>query len=306
MSDIQVLIRASLDDAGELPRTGDVSDSPDVIPYQTFVKDPLAFFIANYEENVNQHLKASQDNYIYVRGKSLANSLQQGDIYVYYALDSQLNTPAKWTKNQLQAKDGNNYVRVSAQSEGNIVVTESPFIWNPPVPDEGDSYSLIGIIVPKGTKPDLSKATDFEKYVDDHNTIGWTKVIIEKPTPPPTPGRRWKTTFTYAQGDTERQMNFSLNCSNIPVGSMVAFSSDNAAGPNPPILLDKTKVSDSNGSYGIASLVPAGYKGNISFEFLYNGVPPADSSITFQAYYLDGSGNGPKKPVVVASVKTTN
>jgi hypothetical protein len=307
MSTIQILIRASLSDTGKLPRTGDVSDSPDVIPFQTEVEDPLSYFIANYDENVKQDLKATQDNFIYVRGKNLADSLQQGDIYVYFALDSQLDTPAKWTKNTLKTKDGNGYARVSAQSEGNIVVTESPFVWTPPVPQEGQSYSLIGVIVPKGTKPSFNQITDFQNYVEEHNTIGWTKVTIEKPTPPPTPERRWSTSFAYSQGSVARQMTFALQCKNIPSSkSYISFVSDNTTGPNPPIVLNKTAVSDGNGTYGIVSQVPADYTCNISFVFYYNGTPPVDSSITFIAYYMDGATNGPQKQVIMASVKTTN
>ena len=301
-----ILIRASLTDDGTLPRTGDVSNSPDVIPYKTLVDDPISFFIGNYDENVGQHLKATVDNYIYVRGQNLAKTLQQGDVYVYYSLDADLNDPEKWTKNGLQSKLGKQYVRVSAQAKGNIAVTEIPFIWTPPAPVDGASYSLIGVVVPKGTTPDFSGVTDFEKYVDDNNNIGWNKVIIDKPTPPPTPRLRWKTTFAFAQGDTARQMNFSLQCKNIPAGTVIAFSSDNPIGPNPPILLNQTNVSDPNGQYGIASLVPAGYQCNISFMFYNDPLPPKDSSITFIASYLSGSGSGPKKPVVVAAVTTTN
>lgn len=306
MSTIQILIRSSLTDTGELPRSGDVSNSPDVIPYQTVVDDPLSFFIGNYDQNVNQELYATKDNFVYARGKNMANTLQQGDIYMYYSLDSKLNEPASWTRNKLQTKDGKGFASVSAQSQGNIVVTEMPFVWVPPDPQMGETYSLIGVIVPKGTRPSFTGLTDFEKYVDDHNNIGWTKVTIKKPEPPPLPDRRWKTTFAYAQGSTARQMNFALKCSNIPSGSYITFASDNPLGPNPPIILDKTQVSDPNGSYGIASQVPADYKGNISFEFLYKGTPPVDSSITFVAYYLESGGTGPAKQVVVASVKTTN
>ena len=306
MSTIQILIRSSLTDTGELPRSGDVSNSPDVIPYQTLVDDPISFFIGNYDENVNQELYATKDNFIYARGKNMANTLQQGDIYMYYALDSKLDDPASWTRNKLQTKDGKYFASVSAQSQGNIVVTEMPFVWVPPDPQMGETYSLIGVIVPKGTKPSFTGVTDFEKYVDDHNNIGWTKVTIKKPQPPPLPDRRWKTTFAYSQGATARQMNFALRCSNIPSGSYIAFASDNAIGPNPPIVLDKTQVSDPNGVYGIASEVPADYKGNISFEFLYKGTPPVDSSVTFIAFYLESTGTGPAKQIVVASVKTAN
>lgn len=307
MSTVQILIRSSLTDTGELPRSGDVSDSPDVIPYKTEVDNPQKFFIDNYDENVNEELEATKDNFVYARGKSLAAGLQQGDIYVYFSLDSKLNDPTSWMKNQLQTKDGKKFSSVSTQSEGNVVVTESPFVWVPPTPQDGESYSLIGVIVPKGTTPSFPKLRfNFEKYVQENNTIGWTKVKIKKPDPPPMPDRRWKTTFAYSQGATERQMNFALQCKNIPSGSYISFVSDVPTGPNPPIFLDKTKVSDPNGSYGIASQVPPDYKCNISFEFLYKGTPPVDSSITFVAYYLEGGGSGPQKQVVVTKVTTTN
>jgi len=301
-----ILIRASLTDDGTLPRTGDVSASPDVIPYQTLVDDPISFFIGNYDQNVAQNLKAQQDNFIYVRGKNLATTLQQGDIYVYYALDSDLNNPSKWSKNSLQSKSGKGYVRVSVQAQGNIAVTEDPFVWVPPVPQDGQTYSLVGIIVPKDTKPNFTGVTDFEKFVDDNNNVGWNKVIIDKPTPPPTPKLRWTTSFAYAQGDTERQMSFALQCKNIPAGCMIAFTSDNGTGPNPPIVLDKTTVTDPNGSYGIQSQVPASYTGNISFSLYCNQEPTAGSNITFIASYLSGSGSGPKKTIIVASVNTSN
>ncbi|WP_118973298.1 hypothetical protein [Taibaiella koreensis] len=304
---IDILIRASLTDEGELPRTGDVSNSPDVISNgTTMVKNPLKYFHDNYDKDVSQNLKAEQLNYIYVRGKSLAGGLQQGDIYAYYAKDTDLNNPALWTKNALQTRDGKSFVTVSAQSENAIVVTELPFVWTPPNPLGGATYSLIGVIVPEGTQPDFSGVNDFQQYVAGSNNIGWKKVIIDKPTPPPTPGLRWKTTFAYSQGDTERQMNFALKCNNIPSGSMVSFSADNLTGPNPPIKLEKTKVSDGNGSYGIMSEVPANYTGNISFCFYTDAAPPANSSIVFTAFYLDGKGSGPKKQIVVASVTTTN
>jgi hypothetical protein len=306
MNNVEILIRASLTDTGVLPRTGVVSNSPDVIPYQTQVQDPIVFFIENYDKNVGQHLRATVANFIYVRGKNLANTLQQGDIYVYYSPDTQLNEPAKWIKNGLKNKDDRFYARVYAQSEGNIVVTGGPFLWIPPVPQAGESYSLISVIVPKGTKPSFEKEIDFEKYVQENNNIAWTKVVIETPPPPPIPDRRWKTTFAYAQGETEREMHFELKCKAVPKDSYVSFSSDNNTGPDTKIFLDKTKISDSNASYGIISQVPVGYKGNISFEFFYNDTPSADSAITFVAYYLEGSDTGPKKQVVVTSVKTTN
>lgn len=304
---VEILIRASLTDDGTLPRKGDVSNSPDVIPYGTQeAENPNVFFIKNYEENVNANLMASKQNYIYMRGQDLIAELQQGDMYVYYALNSELDTPRKWEKNILKTAAGRNYNTVTGQSEGSILVGLYPYLWTPPETYEGNLYSLIGVVVPSGTIPDFSGIDNFEEYVEHNKTIGWTKVTIDPTPPPPTPTQRWKTTFAYDQGEEEKEMFFNMNCKNIPSGTFISFSSDNTTGPNPVIKLDKTKVTDSNGTYGIQSNVPAGYKGNISFNFFCEDTPPEESSITFQAYYLESTGSGPQKPVIIASVTTAN
>jgi hypothetical protein len=303
----ELLIRASLTDDGTLPRTGDVSNSPDVISNgKTEVDNPVSYYIDTYDAYVSKNLQAASTNYIYVRGKSMAAGLQQGDVYVYFALDADLNTPSKWVKNVLQTTRGDKYIRVHVQSEGAIAVTDTPFVWTPPESAAGSAYSLIGIVVPIGTKPNFIGVTDFEEYVKDHSNIGWNKVTIDAPPPPPTPKLRWKTTFHYAQGDMGQEMNFQLKCSNIPTGSLLEFGSDNPNGPTPPIALAKTTVTDSNGAYGIVSIVPEGYTGNITFYFYTDDTPPQGSSITFTAYYYPSNSSGPVKPVVVAKVVTTN
>ncbi|GGX14268.1 hypothetical protein [Aquimarina muelleri] len=302
-----ILIRVSLSDDGTTPRTGDLSNSPDVIPFGTEkAEDPVSFFIGNYDENVNTDLEATKQNYIYMRGKDLVTGIQKGDMYMYYAKDTDLNTPRKWADNMLKTSANSYFNAVLGQSEGSILVGQNPYLWTPPSRDSGTAYNLIGVVVPSGKTPDFTGVTDFEKYVANNINVGWTKVTINNPTPPPIPELRWKTTFAYNQGDTAREMSFELNCKNIPIGTYISFSSDNPTGPNPVITLDKTKVSDPNGSFGIKSSVPAEYSGNITFSFFSNDAPPADSSITFLAYYLDRTETGPQKPKIVASVTTTN
>jgi hypothetical protein len=301
----KILIRTSLDDDGTLPRTGILSDSPDVIPYGTAkVDEPVSFFIDNYDENVNAELKATEKNFIYIRGKDLVRGVQKGDMYVYYAPDAELDTPDKWAKNMLKTTSGKNFCAVLGQNKGDILVGGEAFEWIPPSPPDGVTYSLIGVVVASGTVPDFTGITDFEQFVAENNNVGWTKVMIKKPLPPPIPGLRWQTTFNYKQGEVGRDMTFALYCSNIPVGTYVSFQADNAVGPVPPISLSKTKVTDPKIHFSIDSTVPAGYESNVTFYFYCNTTPPAGSSITFKAYYL--SGPTPQKPVTVASVITAN
>lgn len=301
LKDINILIRASLSDDGTLPRTGDVSNSPDVIPFQKKADNPKTFFANNYTENVGQALKGGQKNYIYVRCKNLADKIQIGDIYLYYALDTDIDDPTKWSNNSLKTDGGYSYFRVTTTKvKDSISVTDDPFVWSPPVPSDNKTYSLIGIIVPKGTKPDFEGITDFKDYVSNNIIVGWNKVTILDL------GDIWKTTFLYNQGDTERSMNISLLCHQIPAGSTIAFSADNNTGPNPPILLNKTIVTDPNGIYGILSTIPANYTGKITFSLSSADKLPAGSSVTCIVSYLSGTGSGPKKTIIVASVATIN
>ena len=80
--------------------------------------------------------------------------------YCYYALTSDLNTPSNWVSNQLQTDSGANYVKVTAQQNNSIVVTDDPFVWTPTTDEAGSDYSLVGIIVPIGQKPDFSNVTN--------------------------------------------------------------------------------------------------------------------------------------------------
>jgi hypothetical protein len=298
----KILIRTSLTDDGTLPREGDLSSSPDVIPYgMEEVADPVPYFIENYDENVNTFLTAGKKNYIFIRGKSLVTGVEKADMYVYYALDADLDTPAKWSKNMLKTATGKTAQPVLGQVADTILVAPEAYEWYPPEPKTGELYSLIGLVVPRGTKPNFTGVTDFEAFVSENNNVGWTKVTIKKPAPPPIPGLRWQTTVPFKQGDVERDMNFAIYCHEIPPGTYIGFEAENKVGPVPPIYLDKTKVVDANGHTGIDSTVPAGYSSNITFSFYSNDAPPAGSSLAFKGSYVEG-----RNRIIVVTATTTN
>jgi len=124
-----------------------------------------------------------------------------------------------------------------------------------------------------------------------------------------TAGLRWKTTFNYSQGDTERDMSFTLKCINIPLGSSVALSTDNPVGPMPPLVLKPVEVSTyPTFIVGVLVKVPAGYTCKISFELYSIVAPEAGSSVTCQAGYSTGidSNIGPSRTIITASVTTEN
>ena len=93
-------------------------------------------------------------------------------------------------------------------------------------------------------------------------------------------------TSLYNQGDYSGRTIFQLICTNVPLGTIVSFTSDN---PNtvPPITLMPTPVSNyPTFIAGMASEVPAGYTCtlNYCFTLLPGVVPPPGFSITMEAH----------------------
>ena len=305
-----ILIRATLKDSGSIPRTGTVSSSPDVIPFGTSkASNPESLFINDFDKNLSTSLMATKTNYVYIRGINTSSGFQQGDFYCYYALTSDLNTPSNWVSNQLQTDSGANYVKVTAQQNNSIVVTDDPFVWTPTTDEAGSDYSLVGIIVPIGQKPDFSNVTNFQNFVDQNGNVGWNEVKIVKPTPPPTPPLVWSTSFDYTQSG-EQTVSFTLFTNNIPLNSLVSFDSVELSGstgsPTIPIKLDQTTVSNSpKFSTGIQSTVPNGYKCRITF-YLYAFSTPSGSTVEFMASYLPSGSGGPVTPVILDEITTTN
>lgn len=300
-------IRMNLADTGEVPRTVTGGTSPDVIPYGSqSVTDPDAFFSQNYSQNVAMPLTIGSANNIYVRMKNYADDAEGGDMYLYYALDKDLNSPKVWSMNQLSTVSGGSSSPVSADSSGQIVATDDPFTWTPEAPPTGQKYNLIARVVTAANPNPIPKIiTDFSNYVGNNGGVGWftPQIVI-----PPSEKLQWSTTVSYSQGSVERTMQFSLFCSNIIVGSKISMVAANT-GTTPPIVLNETTVTSSpTFQAAMQALVPADYTSNITFN-LYtqnNQIQPSGSYVKFTVSYMETSQNGPSKMITVFTATTTN
>jgi hypothetical protein len=123
---------------------------------------------------------------------------------------------------------------------------------------------------------------------------------------------RWKISVLYAQESEAGEMEFTLKCKDIPIGSTLTMSAD-TRGPVPPIYLPPTVVSTYPAfNTGIVAEVPANYRSKISFELFSIDKPPAGSRVTFQAAYRippDGDltlASDPVRIIVVSEVTITN
>jgi hypothetical protein len=300
-------IRMNLSDTGEVPRTVTGGTSPDVIPYGTqSVTDPDAFFSQNYAQNVAMPITIGTANNIYVRLMNYADGANGGEVYLYYALTKDLNSPKIWSNNQLKTVSGGNSSPVSADSTGQIVATDDPFTWTPAAPPTGQSYNLIARVVTDANPNPIPKViTDFSSYVGNNGGVGWLTPQI---TIPPTEKLQWSTTVSYSQGSVERVMQFSLFCSNILVGSKVSLLAANS-GTTPPIVINETTVTASpTFQVAMQTDVPVDFTSNITFN-LYtqnNQTQPAGSYVKFTVSYMESSGNGPSKMITVFTATTTN
>lgn len=304
-----LLIRANSEDTGMLPREGDVSLSPDIISSRgAMIPDPELYFVETYGQAPGDTLDGGKSNFIYVRAKNTAPQLTQGDIYLYWALTSEVNDPNKWAENILLTQDCDRYVSVLAQTEGTIVGTDKPFVWITPLIEDDETYSLIAVVTLPGEEPDFSGDSGFIKYVIDHGNVGWRQVTIENPPPPIYPPLRLTTKFYYYQGDTSRTMRITMKTNGIPAGSYVMFSTENISGtdPDPAISLGMTEVSSSSFSVGLDSLVQAGYVGIISFAVFTENEIAEGATISFTADYPDPeSTSGPTRYITQQRVTNT-
>ncbi len=282
-----ILIRDSKGDTGKYPTGGTLSHSPDIIPYGTSpIQDPSTFVDkTNWSKDLGKNLTANATNYLYVRGKNLANKAQTGEMYLYHSKASLLLYPEKWRDNGLKTSDGADHVGVGAAKSGDKVVTANPFTWVPEM-ISGDHYCLVARVVTSDHTADIPKKTgdihSFATFISERPNFAWRNIAVVKSGSP-----TWTTTVEYDQGTIESEINFLITCKNVPVGAAVAFSAG-TPGPDPVVNLPKTTVTSKESFVaGMAAQVPANWSTNISYSYFANGHNPLPGfSIELSAVYI--------------------
>lgn len=280
-----LFLRDNLNDQGSVPATGTISTSPDIIPYGTSpVTDPTTFFTNNYSSDVGKDLIANAQNYIYMRAKNLAAGAESGTISLYYSKASLLLYPSLWQSNILKTSSGSTSVPISAATNGAIAVATDPFTWQPQA-ISGDHYCLIGRIVTAANPnpiPQTGNIQDFATYIANNRGMGWRNVaVITSGSPTFSQG------VDYDQGSQGGNMTVLLTCTNVPKGAAVSFSCG-TPGPNPPINLPQTTVTDSNSFVvGMSTVIPDNFKSTITYSYWANGTTPAPGwNITLSVVYF--------------------
>jgi hypothetical protein len=290
-----IFMRSALNQSNIVPRAGAQSGSPDIIPYglQPPKENPETFFRSNYDKDVGQLLYAKQTNLIYLRGKNYSGeTIDDKDAtrpHLYWTKASLLSYPDDWT--ELTATGSGNPPTLRAGA-GEIGVINEPFLWKP---DDivADHYCMIAQVPSPGydnSIPNTTKINDLAAWVAKSGGVAWRNVTIVN-------ADRFKLTgerLHYIQGSEASAMEFSIKCTNIPIGSRVSFFAP-VPGPVPPIALDWTTVSTyPSFSSGIESDVPAGYISDVYFNMeAPEGVKelPDGAKIAIQAFYTVSQEN---------------
>jgi hypothetical protein len=261
-----IFLRSYVGQPNTVPRQGALSSSPDIIPYGIEpVSDPQAFFRSNYESDPGKPLEAGKTNYIYLRGKNYSDKrIEDKDStrpQLYWSKASLLSYPNKW--NEITKGPTHDPFSLIADA-GAIGVVNQPYIWSPEN-IVNDHYCMIATVPSPGYNnavPDTLQINDFAGWVAKSGGVAWRNVVVNNASTVVLTGAK----MYYEQGEDASQMEFTIICTNVPIGTKVSFSAG-AAGPIPPIFLQPTTVSTfPSFTTGIVCQVPANYVSDIYFN----------------------------------------
>jgi hypothetical protein len=260
--------RANLADTGLIPKVGGLCGSPDIIPIGQKPVDNPSIFKSNWDKDVGIDLQANQPNYIYMRAKNLSPAHADGKVSLYYCMSSLLMYPYQWANNIIKTSDGASSVDIKAD-KGEIVVAGNPFNWIAPPQGSDWHWCLVGRIATEKNPnelPNMSRISDFAYYVATTPGISWRNVtVINKD------AADYSSNLQYDQGKEGGTMHFGLACTKLPIGSEVKFSCG-TPGPNPPIYMEKTKITNyPYQDFYTHTVIPADFSSFITYSYWSNG-----------------------------------
>ncbi|MCI1640283.1 MAG: C1 family peptidase, partial [Bacteroidales bacterium] len=283
-------LRDSLNDFGQIPVSGTLCYSPDIVPAgMTILENPSKTLEENWFKDMGKDIVGNTDNHIYLRGRNLSDEAKNIKLYLYYSKASLLLFPSLWKNNSIKNSNGNDYYEGSVSRQGEVLVSESSFLWKPDKISKDDHYCLIAraeTSAHPNPVPDIDKISDFAKFIAENPGFVWRNVsVTSKDTP------SFSVALDYEQGTGAEEMYFIISCLNNTKGSSVSLTCG-AKGPQPAINIPRTKINQENFIVGTVAEVPAGFKGNIVFNYWKDKVKiESEWEIRVSAFYLPGNAD---------------
>lgn len=281
MSEIwnDILLRDYINDKGEYPTSGTLSNSPDIIPSGILpIENPQKYFITDNWDNgsLSKGLVARMDNYIYMRASNLAGKKQTGKLYLYYSKASLLLFPSLWKDNIITTGDGKDYFEFEVDKDGKLVSFDNKqgtFFWRPEE-ISGDHYCLVGRVETKEHPNEVPRAEDIEDFayfISTHPGYAWHNVdVVSKDSP-----NYSSKPVSYNQGRKGGEVHFELICKNFPVNSQVMLTCT-TPGTTPSINIEKHKIVNTvKDVFGIVVTIPANWEGVLYYHYWFpEGIKP--------------------------------
>lgn len=286
-----ILIRTNTSDVGNMPRSQDnCSGCPDIIPWQNVpIVDPLATFgnDTSYGQNPGKDILYNNTNYIYVRGKNLTGSANQGNVYLCYQPSNVVNWPVQWQQSNFLGGAVNPdprkaFMPISTGPNGPTGYgCTGAFVWlNPNLPPAGAHYCLIAQCTAAGVTLDdleagwanITTSSGLAAWLATTGGVGWRNVALVDQNAP-----TFSTWATLTNGAQPGTYQAQLICQNLPAGSEVAFSSPTSNPGGIPIQLGKTTIPGTPGTIvptfnaSITTAMNANWSGTVYMQFYSNG-----------------------------------
>lgn len=274
-------LRDNLKDFSQIPTSGVLTASPDIVPQGITVPDPNTLKSEWYKD-MGVNIMHNCSNLIYIRGNNLLPSKQDVKLSLYYSRASLLLYPRQWKDNVIKANDGTTHVVVSAQEQGERIVTSDAFVWQPESLDENDHYCLIGRVETSAHPnpvPDIEKMKDFAKFISENPGFAWRNVSITDADIP-----SYNIALQYEQGTERETVYFVIVASKGLVGASVALSCGSSV-PKPGIHIPKTEIKQDSAILGVCCDIPADFKGTLLFSY-WKGYNSRPWEVKIQAFYV--------------------
>lgn len=265
-----VYARSVLGDTGATPRSGNWT-SPDIIPNGMvgLDADQLKEYVSadGWAKDYGKSCVQDRSNFVYFRAKNLGEKSQSGKLYLYWSKASLLLYPSLWQCNQLKLQSGDECYPFEDVAPGKAFISgtdfsKGAFLFKPEA-ISGDHYCLIGRIVTEDHPnpiPAKSEIKTFAEFIATHPAYVQRNVALVTQE-----ASDISTTVDYEQGETGAEVQFQIECCNVPVGALVAFYCA-GKGPEPAITMDQVTVTTPNEVVGIKCKVPAGFKADIDYH----------------------------------------
>ena len=185
-----IYIRDHVGDTGDVPSTGSISSSPDIMVSTDNALTEADFGESNRNSILSSNVTPGVDNYIYIRLQNRGGNIGNVKVRLYWSPVSTFVDPTMWNKIE-------DTIEISVSNDGFLHTILPPLTWPAADIPAAGHYCFIAIVMPPheyGNGPVIPPVTNFDinrfyDYIRNNNKVTWRNFnVIAPPPPPPPPG----------------------------------------------------------------------------------------------------------------------